>query len=373
MRFNVLSSVLLLTVLPLTAAEVEIGAKLQPFVQRKVLAGAVAGVVDSSGLVATQTVGFADIAAKKPMTDDALFWIASMTKAITGTALMMLVDEGKVNLDDPVTKYIPDFKRATVEETGAKPTQAMTVRHLMCHMSGMPFSSPAEFPTLDRLPLDRAVLSYINTPLLHEPGSKFEYSNCGINTAGWIIEIISGMPYDEFMQKRLFEPLGMKDTTFWPSQEQLKRLARAYAPHPSGNGLEAMGIWALTSPYSDREKRFAMPGGGLFSTLRDLARFCRMLLNNGTCDGKVYLSEKALSAMIQRSTPKTVNETYGIGWALTPEWFGHGGAYATNFTIDRKRGLALIWLVQHNGFPKDGENAEEEFRTTAEKKFSKKK
>src|SRR5262249_6486865 len=153
-----------------------------------------------------------------------------------------------------------------------RPKTAVTVRQCLAHTSGMPFASAAEKPTLDALPLKDAVASYARTPLLTEPGTAYRYSNAGINTAGRIIEVVSGMPYETFLDKRLFRQLGMKDTTFWPSEEQLKRLAKGYRPGEGKKGLVETKIGQLRYPLDDR-KRGPMPGGGLFSTADDVARF----------------------------------------------------------------------------------------------------
>jgi CubicO group peptidase (beta-lactamase class C family) len=134
-------------------------------------------------------------------------------------------------------------------------------------------------------------------PLDFEPGSKrFQYSNAGINTAGRIIEVGGGMAYEKFLDKRLFEPLGMKDTTFWPSEEQLKRLAKSYKPNADKSDLQEVEIAYLHYPLHDR-KRQPMPGGGLFSTAADVCRFCQMVLNRGTFQGKRYLTEDAVKQM----------------------------------------------------------------------------
>ncbi len=220
------------------AAVGKIAYALYPFVERHALAGAVTLVADKEKLLSLEAIGFADVAASRPMRPDSLFWIASQSKPITATALMMLVDEGKVRLDDPVEKYLPEFKGQwlAVEQDHdhmllRRPEHPVTVRHILSHTSGMPFKSAMEEPTLDLLPLRDAVRSYAMTPLQFEPGSKYQYSNAGINTAGRIIEVVSGIPYEEFLQKRLFEPLGMKDTTFWPDAGQLARLAKSYKPN----------------------------------------------------------------------------------------------------------------------------------------------
>ena len=202
-----------------------IAAALQPFVENHSLAGAVMLVANGEKVLSLEAIGFEDVAAGKPMRTDALFWIASQSKPMTATAFMMLVDEGKVSLDDPVAKFLPEFKRLMARRRAGPRSRAaeaaehpITVRQILSHTSGMPFTSAMEKPTLDLLPLRDAVRSYAMTPLQTEPGSKYPYSNAGINTAGRIIEVVSGMPYEDFMDKRLFEPLGMKDTTFWPNE-----------------------------------------------------------------------------------------------------------------------------------------------------------
>jgi CubicO group peptidase (beta-lactamase class C family) len=371
LAFGVLPSVL-------RAEESKIVEALKPYVERHTLAGAVALVANKDGVLATETVGYMDVAAQKPMAADATFWIASMSKPITSTALMMLVDDGKVNLDDPVEKYIPEFKGLMwIAEKDAQhtllkaPAKPITVRQIMSHTAGLAFRSAVEVPTLDNLPLYQAVLSYTGAPLVYEPGTKYQYSNAGINTGGRIIEIVSHMPYEQFLQTRLFDPLGMKDTTFWPNTEQLARLAKSYKPNAAKDNLEETGYGQLLSPLSDHSKRYPMPAGGLFSTAADLAKFCRMLLNGGELDGKRYVSAAAIAEMSKRQTAPELKESYGLGWSVGDGWFGHGGAYATNMTVNVKKGLATIWMVQHAGFPGDGGKAQDAFRKAAEELFAK--
>jgi CubicO group peptidase (beta-lactamase class C family) len=350
-------------------------AVLQPFVDSHSLAGAVTLVADKDRVLSLEAVGYADIAAGKPMKTDALFWIASQSKPITATALMMLVDEGKVKLDDPVEKYLPEFRGQwlTVERDDEhmllrKPKHPITVRNILSHTSGLPFASAMEQPTLDLLPLRDAVRSYAMTPLLFEPDSKYQYSNAGINTAGRILEVVSGMPYEDFLQKRLFGPLGMKDTTFWPSEEQLARLAKSYKPNKDKTGLEETTITQLKYPLNDR-RRQPMPAGGLFSTAADVGRFCQMILNGGTFAGKRYLSEDAIRQMTSKQTASTIPTGYGLGWSTHDGVFGHGGAYATNMTIDSKRGLIAVFMVQHAGFPNDGGKSHDAFLKAVEQRF----
>ena len=345
---------------------------LAPFVERGELAGAVALVADKDKVLHVTTVGFADIEAKKPMTADAVFWIASQTKGITAAAVMMLVDEGRLSLDDPVEKYLPEFKDQRVSAGKGAPVarvRSITIRDLLSHVSGLPFKSAEEQPTLDGLPLAAAVKTYAKAPLVTQPGAKYQYSNAGINTAARVLEVVSGMAYEDFMEKRLFGPLGMKDTTFWPNTEQVARLAKTYKSDAVKKSLVPGGLNQLKPDLGDRAHRFPMPAGGLFSTAKDVATFCRMLLNGGELDGRRYLSAAALRQLTSRQTPQELKESYGLGLNVGPDFFGHGGAQATGMEVRTKDGIVTVWMVQHQGFPGKGVNAQGEFKKWAVKEF----
>lgn len=363
----------LLAEIPKSSAEL-----LKPFVEKHELAGAVALVADRDKVVAVETVGYADIEAGKPMKADSVFWIASQSKGITAAAVMMLVDEGKIALDDPVEKYLPEFHEQMViagkdgdKVILKKPSHPITIRETLSHVSGLPFRSDVEQPTLDALPLADAVRSYAETPLQTEPGTHYQYSNAGINTAARIIEVVTGQKYEDFMDDRLFKPLGMNDTTFWPNDEQIARLAKSYRPNATKDGLVEFPFGQLQYPLNDRSKRFPMPAGGLFSTAHDTALFCQMLLNGGELSGKRYLSEAAFTELTTRQTPESIKNSYGLGVAVGPDWFGHGGAHATNMEIRPSKGIVMIWMVQHGGFPGDGKNAQGVFKNWAMKRFGK--
>lgn len=360
--------------------EKSLAAVLQPFVDSNTLAGAVMLVASKDKILSLETVGYADIAAKQPMKPDTLFWIASMSKPLTGAALMILVDEGKVNVEDPVEKYLPEFKGQMLAVEQDKdhvllknPSRPIAVKDVLSHTSGLPFMSRIEKGKIDVYTLKESVLSYALTPLKFEPGSKWDYSNAGINTAGRIIEVVSGMPYEEFMEKRLFKPLGMKDTTFWPSESKLKHLAKVYKPNAAKNGLEETQISQFTYPLDDR-KRGPCPGGGYFSTAKDVSIFCRMLLNGGEFDGKRYLSEAVLKQMTSKQTG-ALDNGYGFGFSVEKApgtGFGHGGALATDMWIDPQRGLVMIYLVQHAGYGgPDGGKILSTFKKAAIEAFAK--
>ncbi len=354
----------------------EISSALKPYVDKHALAGAVALTATAEKIDSIDTVGWADIAKKKPMTKDAIFWIASQSKPITATALMMLVDEGKVHLDDPVEKYLQEFRgqwlaaeRDNEHVVLKHPAHPITVREILSHTSGLPFSSSIENPTLDQRPLSERVVSYALTPLQSEPRTKYAYANAGINTAGRIIEVVSGMPYEKFLDTRLFQPLGMKDTTFWPTESQISRIAKSYKPNAAKDGLEETTVTQLRYPLSDRKNRFPMPAGGLFSTAADMLAFCRMILKGGIVDGKRYISEAAIKEMTSKQTGE-LPDGYGLGWSTGGGNIGHGGAYATNMNIDVNRGQITIWMVQHAGYPLDGDKAYGAYRSAADKLHS---
>ncbi len=356
------------------AGESPVEAALQPYVASNWLAGAVTVVVGTNDIVSHEAVGYADVAGKAPMKKDAFFWIASMTKPITAVAFMMLVDEGKVSLDDPVGKYIPPLNNLWVVDKKDNDTMSLkkqarpiTLRHLLSHTSGLPFLTPVLADDLASLPLDQQVLSFTMNPLEYQPGEGYRYSNEGIDTIGRVIEIASGMPYEKFLQTRVFDPLGMRETTFFPSAAQVKRLAKTYGPNAEKNGLAEAAVPYLRTPF-DRPGRNPEPGGGLFSTGEDLARFCQMLLNKGMSKGKRLLSENAIAELSKVQTGQP-NQKYGLGFAVDLDGrgaFGHGGALATNMTIYPDRHLALIWLVQvRDGYPGKGGDAQGAFNAAA--------
>jgi CubicO group peptidase (beta-lactamase class C family) len=372
---------ILLASMPLVTAHAQeaspLVTALQPYVDRDELAGAVMLVANKDEVLTVETVGFANKADGRAMQPDSVFWIASQSKPITAVATMMLVDDGKISVNDAVEKYLPEFRgQMVVAEKDdnhillKKPARPITINDVLSHTSGLPFRSAIEVPTLDRLPLADRVRSYAMTPLDFEPGTNYQYSNAGINTAARIIEVVTGQSFEQFLDERLFKPLGMTDTTFWPNEEQAARIASAYKPGPNNQGLVETKIEQLHYPLTDRTERTPMPAGGLFSTAHDLSRFYRMLFNGGELDGRRYLSEKSFTQATTRRTPEGLKTDYGYGFATGGNRFGHGGAYSTNSYVDRGNQLIFVWLVQHAGFPGAGKDAQETFRQAALKQFA---
>jgi CubicO group peptidase (beta-lactamase class C family) len=345
-----------------------VGTAMQDMVAKHEIAGAVTVVVTKDQVLHLATSGMADVASQRVMTRDALFWIASMTKPITGTAVLMLQDEGKLNVADPVAKYLPEF--ANLKTPSGKPAD-LTIAQLLTHTSGLGEAggdgAKNAHTLADLVPL------WLAAPMQYEPGAKWKYTQSGINAAARIVEVVSGMTFDAFLQKRLFDPLGMKDTTFYPSDAQRARLATAYAKNKDTGVLEAV------PPRSDFGTRNRPPqgNGGLYSTAPDYARFCQMLLGGGALDGRRILSADAMKFL---STPQTgdlptgffQNDAFGqrgknYGWGigtsilrtphegvaamLSPGTFGHGGAWGTQAWCDPVRGVAFVLMVQRANFP----------------------
>jgi CubicO group peptidase (beta-lactamase class C family) len=335
-------------------ASPEVTTAMQPYLDSYKLAGVIGIVADKNGKIHYRNIlGYADVEEKKPMSEDNVFWIASMTKMFAGASIMMLVDEGKVSLDDPVTRFIPQLEKwMVVEERDPSHVllkalvRPVTVRHVLSHTSGLTGMSELQQATgSDSTPLKARALSSVTGPLQWQPGEKYAYGNQGINIAARIVEIVSGMPYEEFLQKRFFDPLGMTETAFWPSETQIARLAGAYGPNKEKNGYARGGIGFLTKPYSDRVHRFPEAAGGLFSTTHDILRYGLLLANDGELDGKRYLSHAAMDELRNEQTG-TTKVNYSLGYHLRNGMFGHDGAYGTDLSVNPATGMVAIFMIQ---------------------------
>jgi len=343
------------------AAEHPIAERMKQCMDQKEVAGTVTLVVTRDKVVAQDVVGLADVAHNTPMKPDTIFWIASMTKPITATAVMMLQEEGKLSVEDPVGKYVPELKDLKTKD--GKPAN-LTLRHLLTHTSGMGEASGEQAKKAEKLA--DLIPVYASQPVKFEPGTKWEYCQSGINTLGRIVEVVSGKMFDAFLQERLFTPLGMKDTTFYLMPEQLPRLAKSYKKE--GDKLEESPIAFLNGRAPESRDRYPAANGGLFSTAPDYARFCQMILNEGTLEGRRYLKPETVKQMTTLQTPESIRTGFtegngwGFGWCvvrkpqgvsekLSPGSFGHGGAYGTQAWIDPKKGRAYVLMTQRANFP----------------------
>ncbi|HTD68268.1 MAG TPA: serine hydrolase domain-containing protein [Candidatus Limnocylindria bacterium] len=346
----------------------EIPRRMTQFVESNQISGAVTLVARRNEIVTLDAVGESDLAIHRKMRTDDLFWIASMTKPMSAAAVLMLQDEGKLSVDDPVQKYLPEFTnqwmiatRSATNMTLVRAPRAILIRDLLTHTSGLS-DVPSPRPNAS---LAELVMAYAQQPLKFPPGSKWEYCNSGINTLGRIVEVVSGTSFAGFLQKRVFDPLDMDDTTFWPRASQAKRLARSYQPGANG-ALAETEIFFLKGGLSHRA-RTAYPSGGLFSTAHDMARFYQMMLHEGTWRGKRILSREAVAQMTrtQSGDIKTgfvdgmswgygfavVKESKGITRMMSPGSFGHGGAYGTQSWADPKQDMIVILMIQRAKLP----------------------
>jgi CubicO group peptidase (beta-lactamase class C family) len=354
-------------------------AGMQRFIDEGRLAGVTTLLARRGKIIHTSTFGKKDVRRADPITRDSIFRIYSMTKPITATAMMMLFEEGKWQLDDPIARYIPEFAKLQVY-VGDNPDgsmkledarRPMTMRELMTHSGGLGYVLN-QANAVDRMiikdqtlnadvPLQVMIDKLAKTPLMAQPGTRWYYS-IGIDVQGYLVEKLSGQKFGDFLQARLFAPLGMKDTAFYVPKDKLARLARIHTDGQSGQ----------VAPPADDAVDVTIPpagpsgGGGLYSTADDYLRFAQMLLNNGEFEGKRYLSPRTVQMMrtnhLAAEPLKTVRP--GTGWGLgfrtvmdaaaagepvadgTFDWYGIGGTW---FWIDPATDLAFVGMIQHRG------------------------
>ena len=347
-------------------------AKLEEYVENASMPGATMMLARDGRVFYQNAVGYRDLKAKDPMEIDDIFRIASMTKPLTAVAVMMLFEEGEFLLTDPISRYIPEFGNPTVSvqsidpETGARTSTTerirgqVTIYHLLTHTSGIPYGGGAlrEAGVQDGIyppgtgTIKENILKLAPLPLSHAPGEKFTY---GLNSdvLGYFVEVISGMPFDEFMKTRIFDPLGMKDTYFFVPDEKLDRLAGMYR----GNNPD--------TPQEPEQPQTLFSGGaGLRSTAADYMRFCQMILNGGELDGVRLLSPKTVAMMTTNQIGEldepyndNAGDKYGFGFGIRTV---HGplsgveslgvldwdGAHTTRFWIDPQEKLIGIFMTQ---------------------------
>lgn len=347
-----------------------IRAKMQSFVAQEQVAGIVTVIGSKDGIASIEAVGSQTLEPSVPMPKNALFRIASMTKPITAMGIMMLQEDGKLSVDDAVEKHLPEYQgqkwlagRTSTADTVKKPPRVITIRDLLTHTSGLPSGFPpglADLYMKRNLTLQEAVLVSSQQPLEFKPGSKWAYCNAGIDTLGRIIEVVSGESYEAFLQKRIFGPLKMADTTCFPTPEQLKRLAGLY--DVQGNQLRFVE-YSLVGPSTGA--KHPIPAGGLYSTGADLAKLYQLMLNRGSLGSTKILSEQSVATMTKVQTGDLVcgftpGMSFGYGWAvvnqpqgvhamLSAGTFGHGGAFGTQAWIDPNQDVFVILLIQRTG------------------------
>jgi CubicO group peptidase (beta-lactamase class C family) len=342
--------------------------RMQSFIDEGQIPGVVAAFFDGE-TEHSIALGLANRETQKHMSADTLFGVMSMTKPITATALMILVDEGKLSLDDPVAKYIPAFADAKTES--GEPVRGLTVRHVLTHTSGLTGEQGC------RVSLEATANELAKRRFEFQPGERWEYGP-SLNVAGRIIEVISGQAYDEFLKQRIFEPLGMDETTFHPTDEQRERIAVLYELSDDRKSLvPAERILGIGEPDC-----VPNPSGGLFSTAGDMLAFYRMVLGGGEMRGTRILSADAVREMTRVQTGElatgfTPGNAWGLGWCivreaqgvtgmLSPGTFGHGGFYGTQGWVDPVKKRVFVLMYQRAGLPNsDASDIRREFQRLA--------
>jgi CubicO group peptidase (beta-lactamase class C family) len=341
-------------------------------------------VAKNGAIVSLESMGKADLDTGRDIDNDDLFWIASMTKPMTGVAVLMLQDQGKLSIHDTVETHLPEFGEMWMIEDRSKeqlilkrPARKITILDLLTHTAGVPnVDEPRAHSTLAEL-----VSQISQRPLEFEPGSRWQYSNSGINTLGRIVEVVSGQLFQAFLDMRLFGPLGMQNTTFFPSRSQVQRLAKPYSKNKDTGKLEETSVYFVKGDLWDTE-RTVKPAGGLYSTAEDLRRFYQMMLDDGVWNTKRLLSSEVVHALTHTQTGEiktgftegmswglgfqVVKEPQGVTSMLSPGTFGHGGAYATQSWADPNHQAIYMLMIQRRGF-RNGNNSpvRDAFQTAA--------
>jgi CubicO group peptidase (beta-lactamase class C family) len=342
----------------------EIPLRMKEYVDAHQTAGTVTIVARHGKVAGFEAVGYQDIESKKPMRKDSLFRIASLTKPITCAGVMVLVDAGKISVIDPVEKFLPEYKglkvngcegRSGYNCPGVAPSRPINIEDLMKHTSGLPAGGDARGQAGPPETLAELASLGAKLPLLFEPGTAWNYSNVGYNILGRIIEVVSKQPYDQFLEQHIFEPLGMKDTAFFPPEEKLSRLATLYTL--TGNGLSP-------SPrqFPSSGPKVPMPAGGLVSSAEDILRFNMMMRNKGVFDGRRVLSAAAVTLMTTSHTGDMkagwapgVGHGYGYEVVRNADGmfrynsvgsFAKGGAFRTYEFVDPEKDLVGVFMMQ---------------------------
>ena len=338
--------------------------RMQSFVDHGKAAGIVTLLARRGHLALLSAVGYQDREAEVPMRTDTIFQIMSMTKPITSAGIVMLMEEGRLALVDPVEKYLPEFRGQQLEACPAsgdaancrltKPSRPINIRDLLTHTSGLPGDLKAPELRWKRTLVETATLAS-QQALVFEPGTKWLYSNVGMATLGRIIEVVSGQPYEQFISERILAPLGMQDTFYFPPAEKQKRIAAVYTDDNGKLKREDVDLFR-------RGAKYPAPEGGLYSTAADMASFYQMMLNKGTLDGHRFLSPAAVELMTTVHTGDlqagfAPGIGFGLGWAVvkgpdgmfrlnSPGTFGHGGAYRTYGWVDPAKDMIGVILLQ---------------------------
>lgn len=362
-----------------------VGDAIKPFVENGQLPGAIS-IVYNNGKEEVTCAGYADVAAKRKITLDDAFMQCSQTKGFCGVTIAKLVEEGKITLDDPVSKYLPEFATLWIKSsesngvrTLVKAKNVLTIRNVLNHTGGFPFEICAKQGNIrgggwsGGAPLRQTAAIAAACPLLFEPGTKVQYSNTGIDIGAAVVEVVTGMHWEDYLKKTVLDPLGMTSTTFWPTDEQLTHIIESYNCQKDAPAKYLYEHGMEQRPYNDRGRIFASAGAGLWTTARDQVKFYKMLMNLGVGENGVrILKEETVKSILALSTRPRELGGYSLGLGAPQDdnadaWFGHGGAWGTNCMVNWHKKQLKLWVVQLAGGPRPWDAA----RAKAEDAFFK--
>jgi CubicO group peptidase (beta-lactamase class C family) len=357
---------------------------LQPYVESGQLAGAI-NVFYKDGVQETCCIGYADVSQKRPIKMDNVFMQCSQTKGFCGVTIAKLVEEGKLSLDDPVSKYLPEFKELWVEVQNKdgvrvlnKAKNVLTVRMVLNHTGGFPFEISAKRRDVrgggwsGGAPLRQIASIAAESPLKFEPGTRELYSNTGIDIGAAIVEVITGMKWENYLKLEVLDPLGMKSSWFWPSDKQLKKKIELYYTQNNAPAKWVEEDGWQQRPYNDSHV-FASAGAGLWTTANDQLKFYKMLMNLGVGDNGVrILKEETVKSLLAVTTRPSNMGGYSLGLDAPKiddenSWFGHGGAWCTSCYVNWHKKELKMWVIQCAG---GGQPWQKDINKAAEKFFA---
>lgn len=341
---------------------------LQPYVDSGELAGAIS-VFYKDGVQETCCIGYADVAAKRPIKLDNAFMQCSQTKGFCGVTIAKLVEEGKISLDDPVSKYLPEFKELWVQEYDKdgvrilrRAKNVLTVRMVLNHTGGFPFEASAKRNDVrgggwsGGAPIRQIASVAAASPIMFEPGTRELYSNTGIDIGAAVVEAVTGMKWENYLKQEVLDPLGMKSTWFWPTDKQIENKIEMYICKANAPAEWREEMPWQQRPYNDSHV-FASAGAGLWTTAADQLKFYKMLMNLGMGDNGVrILKEETVKSILAVSTRPEKMSGYSLGLQAPVKdaedaWFGHGGAWGTNCMVNWHKKQLKLWVIQCGGGP----------------------
>lgn len=386
-------ALVLLSGIPALAQKIVVESKTQyarevlaPYVESGQLPGAIS-IFYNDGVQETCCIGYADVAAKRKIGLDNAYMQCSQTKGFCGVTIAKLVEEGKISLDDPVSKYLPEFAELWVldqkndsTQTLHKAKNTLTVRMVLNHTGGFPFEVSAKRPDVrgggwsGGAPIRQVASIAAASPIMFEPGTAVLYSNTGIDIGAAIVQVVTGMKWEDYLKQTVLDPLGMKATWFWPTDEQIANKIELYRYVQDAPAQWREEMDNQQRPYNDSHV-FASAGAGLWTTARDQIKFYKMLMNLGVGDNGVrILKEETVKSILAQSTRPAGMEGYSLGLNTPKEdsedaWFGHGGAWGTQCTVNWHKKQLRMWVVQSAGGP---DPWKKDLGTAADKFFSQK-